>query len=160
VSYSRTATFNGKSGDPVRRRNLGQYALFAVASERDAGFVRLAIFELSQHDENCPTGSVSHCKYRSASGPLSQLIPPSGHRRLIRNEGERDICGPAMILRGNVSYRWTSDSCCHQNTCQNAFHIQSPLFSFLRAWLISLSSDTAGRRVKNSNRDPNFFAGL
>jgi hypothetical protein len=52
-----------------------------------------------------------------------------------------------MVLRSNVSYKWASDSCGHQNTCQNAFHIQFPL-----------SSGMARRRVKNSNRDANFFA--
>jgi hypothetical protein len=68
---------------------------------------------------------------------LSQFISPGGQRRFIRNERERDICDHAMVLRGNVSDKWASDSCGHQHTCQNAFHIQSPLVFFLRVWFIS-----------------------
>jgi hypothetical protein len=67
------------------------------------------------------------------------LISPGGHRRFIHNECERDICDQAIVLRGNVSDKWASDSCGHQNTCQNAFHIQSPLVLFLKSSVNFLS---------------------
>jgi hypothetical protein len=101
-----------------------------VATERDAGFVRLAAYAISKQDEDCSTSSVLHFKYRSAPIRLSQLISSSGHHRFIHDECERDVCDHAIVPRSDLSDKWASDSCGHQNSCQNAFHIQSPLVFF------------------------------
>ena len=123
------------------------------------GFVRLAVFAISQQHEDCSTSSVSqYKKSRSADIRLNQLISPGGHRRFIHIECERDICDHAMVLRGNVSDKWASDSYGYQNTCQNAFHNSIPSGFFLKS-LVNFLSRLAWREDGgNSNRDANLFA--